>query len=103
MGRDGHDRARTVAHQDVVGDVDGDLFPVGRVYGVGAGEDTRLFPRHVGAVDLAHPGGPLDVGAHLFGLLRGRYLLDRRVLGLITKNVAPKSVSGRVVKTSTGP
>src|SRR5918993_2983153 len=31
VGRDGHDRARTVAHQDVVGDVDGDLFPVGRV------------------------------------------------------------------------
>ena len=28
VGRDGHDRARTVAHQDVVGDVDGDLFPL---------------------------------------------------------------------------
>src|SRR5215208_2657630 len=77
---DGHDRARTVAHQDVVGDVDGDLFSAGRVDRVGPRKYTGLFPRHVGAVDLAHPCGPLDVGADLFGLLRGRYLLDRRML-----------------------
>src|SRR5215208_6332335 len=80
MGWDGHDRASTVAHQDVVGDVDGDLFSVGRVDHVSPCKYTGLFPRHIGAVDLAHPCGPLDVGADLFGLLRGRYLLDRRVL-----------------------
>src|SRR5829696_6037631 len=80
VGRYGHDRTRTVAHQDVVGDVDGDLLPISRVYGVGAGKDAGLLPRYVGAVDLAHPGGPLDVGAHLFGSLLRRYLLDRRVL-----------------------
>src|ERR671910_774860 len=80
MGWDGHDRARTVAHQDVVGDVDGDLFSVGRVDHVSPRKYTGLFPRHIGAVDLAHPCGPLDVGADFFGLLRGRYLLDRRVL-----------------------
>src|SRR5918995_228691 len=77
---DGHDRARTVAHQDVVGDVDGDLFSVCWVDRVSPRKYTGLFPRYIGAVDLAHPCGPLDVGADLFGLLRGRYLLDRRVL-----------------------
>src|SRR5919107_5791688 len=81
VGRYGHDRTRTVAHQDVVGDVDGYLFPVSRVYGEGAGKDAGLLPLHVGAVDLAHPGGPLDVGDHLFGLLPGRYSFDRRMLG----------------------
>src|SRR5215216_3816093 len=80
MGWDGHDRASTVAHQDVVGDVDGDLFSVGRVDRVSPCKYTCLFPRHIGAVDLAHPCGPLDVGADFFGLLWGRYLLDRRVL-----------------------
>src|SRR5919107_317708 len=80
VGWYGHDGARTVAHQDVVSDVDGDLFSAGRVYGVGAGKDAGLLPRYVGAVDLAHPGGPLDVGVHLFGSLLRRYLLDRRVL-----------------------
>src|SRR5918994_1403759 len=81
VGGYGHDRARPVAHQDVIGDVDGDLLPVRRVYGVGAGKDAGLLPRHVGAVDLAHPGGPLDVGAHPFGSLLGRYSFDRRMLG----------------------
>src|SRR5215203_5709487 len=77
---DGHDRARTVAHQDIVGDVNGDLFSVCRVDRVYARKYTGLLPRHVGAVDLAHPCSPLDVDANLFGLLRGRYLLDHRVL-----------------------
>ena len=80
MGGDGHDRARAVAHQDVVGDVDGDLFSVSRVDGVGSCKDAGLLPGRVGAVDLAHPRGPLDVGAHLFGLFRGRYLLYGRML-----------------------
>src|SRR5215213_6539034 len=80
MGWDGHDRTSTVAHQDVVGDVDGDLFSVGRVDSVSPCKYTGLFPRHIGAVELAHPCCALDVGADLFGLLRGRYLLDRRVL-----------------------
>src|SRR5919107_2317010 len=81
VGGYGHDGTRAVTHQDVVGDVDGGLLPVSRVYGVGAGKDAGLLPRHIGAVDLAHPGGPLDVGTHPFGLLRGRYSFDRRMLG----------------------
>src|SRR5215210_5548988 len=80
VGRNGHDSARTVAHQDVIGDVDGDLFSADRVDRVSPRKDAGFLPRHVGTVDLAHPAGPLDVGTHLFGLLRGRYLVDRRVL-----------------------
>src|SRR5215210_8991633 len=54
VGGYGHDGTRAVAHQDVVGDVDGDLFSASRVYGVSPREGARLLPRHVGAVDLAH-------------------------------------------------
>src|SRR5690606_4738059 len=96
VGRDGHDRAGAVAHQDVVGDEDGHLLPVDRVDGVGAGEDTGLvlglgLPldvglggglRAVGGDGLG--GGGVAAGPHVVGALgpggRGE-LLHQRVLG----------------------
>ena len=45
VGRDGHDRARAVLHEDVVGHPDGDRLAVDRVDRVAAREDTVLLLR----------------------------------------------------------
>ncbi len=43
VGRHGHDRARAVASQHIVGDPDRDLLAGGRIDGVSAGKDAGLF------------------------------------------------------------
>ena len=43
VGRDRHDRAGAVAHEDVVGDEDRNLLSVHGIDGEAAGEDTRLL------------------------------------------------------------
>ncbi len=95
VGGDGHDRAGAIAHQDVVGDEDGDALAVDRVGGVGADEDAGLVLglgltldvglgrglRAVGGDGLG--GGGVTAGPHLVGALgpggRGE-LLHQRVL-----------------------
>lgn len=42
-GGDSHDGAGAVAHENVIGDPDGDFFAGGGVGGVGAGEDAGFF------------------------------------------------------------
>ncbi len=94
--RDGHDGAGAVAHQDVVGDEDGDLLAVDGVGGVGAGEDAGLvlglgLPLDVGLRGGLGAvggdglgGGGVPAGPHVVGALgpggRGE-LVDQRVLG----------------------
>ena len=82
MGRDGHDGARAVVGQDIVGGPDGQLFAVERVGRVAAGEDAGLF---------AFGGLALDFGERLdlfpVGVQGGRVLVgdefdgERRVGG----------------------
>jgi hypothetical protein len=96
VGRDGHDRAGAVAHQDVVGDEDGDPLAVDRVGRVRAGEHAGLvlglgLPLDVGlGAGLRAVGGDglgrgrVTAGPHLVGALGpgGRdELVDQRVLG----------------------
>ena len=83
MGGDGHDGTRTVAHHDVVGDVDGDLLAVD---GVDAAEtlqaDTRLILDQLGALKLGLLGALGLVGLHLGHVLDAiLHLLDDGMLG----------------------
>ena len=80
VGRHGHDRARAVFHQDVVGDPDGDRLAGRRIARVGPEEDAGLgpvahFARHdVCGLHLA------PVGVHRATLLIGRERFHERVL-----------------------
>ena len=80
MGGHGHDRAGAIAHQHVVGDVDGDLQAVHRVGDGAAGEDAVLAL--LLALDGRATGGLAGVGLDL-GLLgqAGDKLRHRGVLG----------------------
>ena len=102
--RHGHDRAGAVAHQHVVGDPHRDRLAVERVGGVRAGEHAGLLAGLVLAVDRPSSLPPAC------GTRRPR----RRCSGVVsastsgcsgasTMNVAPNSVSGRVVNTVIGP
>ncbi len=73
--RHGHDRARPVVHQDVVGDPDRYPLVVDRVHDEVAGEDAVLVLR-LPLLDRARAGF-LHVLAHLVG----RQPLDQRMLG----------------------
>ena len=81
VGRDAHDRARAVVHQDVVGDPDGDALAGEGIDRLLAGVDAVLL----GLADvpaLAHlGGGPGDPGAELLLLRAGDEVGDDRVLG----------------------
>ena len=62
VGGHGHDRARAVGHQHVVGDPDRHVRAVDRVDGVGARKDAGLLLVEGAALDLAHAGRLVDVG-----------------------------------------
>ena len=95
-----HDGAGAVLHQHVVGDPDRDRLPGGRVHRVAAGEDAGLLPLAdlagdqvlapppAGGTPRPPPAAPAVVSASTSGCS-----------GASTMNVAPKTVSGRVVKT----
>ena len=70
VGRHGHDCARAVGHQHVVGDPNGNALAVNRVDRVAAGEHARLVvvQRHPLQLGLARGGG--HVSLHLVGVLR---------------------------------
>ena len=92
--RHGHDRAGAVVHQHVVGDPDRQPLAVDRVGHVVAGEDAGL--RLLGGAVLGAPrAGVLRVCLRLLARMRS----TNGCSGATTKNVAPNSVSGRVVKT----
>ena len=43
MCRNSHDCTCAITCENIIRDPDGDFFPVDRIYGIGAGEDTCLF------------------------------------------------------------
>ena len=100
----GHDRAGAVVGQHVVGGVDRDLLAVDRVGRRGTPRKTPVFGRSVASRSIS-----------VALRTSSRYAVERRALlvgdaarrpacasAATTKNVAPNSVSGRVVKTVTG-
>ena len=100
VGGDGHDRAGAVAGQHVVGDEDRDPLAVDRVDGVGADGDAGLLAIGRQAIDLGPPAGlrrrrPRPPR----GAPGGSASATSGCSGARTMNVAPNSVSGRVVKT----
>ena len=84
MGRNRHDRAGAVFHQDEVGQVDGDLLPGERVETERAGEDSLLLHLRVaaaGVADALHPLGEIPGRALLrraFGQLQRHGMLGRQ-------------------------
>ena len=56
VGGDGHDGARAVAHEHIVGDPDGDFVAVDGIDGEGTGEDATFFLVQFGAVEVALGG-----------------------------------------------
>ena len=76
----GHDRSGAVAHHDVVGDPDGDLFLIHRVDGVSSGEDAGLVLVEVAAVHVGLARAVIDVGGDGGLLPGGRDRGDERVL-----------------------
>ena len=99
----GHDRAGAVVHQDVVGDPDRDARVVHGVDRVEAGEDAGLL---LVAPRAPRSSSPAACRAYVAQLARrcGARSANRSTSGCSgasTKNVAPNSVSGRVVKTGT--
>ena len=79
--RDGHDGARAVVGQDVVGGPDGQLFAVERVDGVAAGEDTGLFALGGLAFDLRQRLDLFAVGVQGRGVLLGDQFQGQRGVG----------------------
>ena len=70
VGGHGHDGARPVSHEDVVGHEDGDRRAVDRVHAVEPGEHTGLLPGLLGPLLRGLRRGHRPVGGD--GLLRGR-------------------------------
>src|SRR5690606_21692411 len=95
----GHDRTGAVRREHVIGDPDRYFLPVDRVDRVPAREDARFFFLKLGAFEVGLRCGALDVRLHLFQPIRRRHLENDGCSGASTMYVAPKSVSGRVVKT----
>ena len=83
MGRNGHDGTRTVAHHDVVGDVDGDLLAVDGVDALQTLQaDTGLILDQLGALELGLLGAFSLVSLHLGHVLDAiLHLLDDGMLG----------------------
>ncbi|OQC23896.1 MAG: hypothetical protein BWX70_02725 [Verrucomicrobia bacterium ADurb.Bin070] len=81
VGRHGHDRARAVADQHVVGDPDGDLSAGHRIDRIRAGEDTGLLGVQFGAVHVALARGFFAVAVHVGPLRVGRDTRHQRMLG----------------------
>ena len=80
LARDAHDRARAVAHQDVVGDPDGDRLSGRGVRGERAGEHAGLVLRQVGALEFGLVRRFVDVGVDGGALFAGRDPGNERVL-----------------------
>ena len=81
VGGHRHDGAGAVAHEHVVGHVDGDLLAGGGVFGVGPGEDPGLLAALGLALDLGLLLRGLDVGPDLVEPVRGGEVERKRVLG----------------------
>ena len=81
MRRHGHDRARAVADQHVIGDPDGDLTAGHGIDRIRAGEDAGLLGVQLGAVHVALACGLLAVAVHVGPLRVGRDARDQRMLG----------------------
>ncbi len=81
VGRHGHDRARAVAGEHVVGDEDRDALAVDRVDRLGAEHHAGLLAVGREAVDLGPASRLQDVVAHLGVAIRVGQGLDQRVLG----------------------
>ena len=95
---------RAVAHQHVVGDPHRDLFAVDRVDGVRAGEHAGLLAVLVLAVDVLLGGRLTPVLGDGVGVLGAWSATSTNgCSGASTMNVAPNSVSGRVVNTTISP
>ena len=75
VGGDGHDRARAVVHEDVVGDPDRELLAVDGVDRVEAGEDAGLLGRRRAILDRPRAGV-----ARVLLRLVARVRVDERML-----------------------
>ena len=77
--RNAHDRARAVAHQDVVGDPDWNPFLVHRIHRERARERAGLLPGQVGAFEVGFRGDFGPIGFDRLPLLVGRDLIDQGI------------------------
>ena len=80
MGGHGHDRARAVAGQHVVGDEDRDALAIDRVDRLGAEGHAGLLAIGREAIDLRPPAGLLDIRVHLRAAFRGGQGRDQGML-----------------------
>ncbi len=92
----GHDRARAVAHQDIIGDPDRDRLPVDGVGRIRARKDARLFAPFRLPVHLRLAPRPRRIGRDGVLLLRRRQRCDQRMLrGQHHKRRPPERVRAR--------
>ena len=100
VGRDGHDRAGAVAGEDVVGDEDRDPLAVDRVDRVGADRRRRSSRDRSTAARSRSRSAARATYASTSARRSGAVsAATSGCSGARTMNVAPNSVSGRVVKT----
>ena len=103
VGGDGHDGAGAVAHEDVVGDPDGDFLAVERVNAVSARGYAGLFLGQVGAVTVRFQSRFADVFPDCGLLLRDGDIGDDRVfrgddhVGSTEKGVGAGRIDGEVL------
>jgi hypothetical protein len=102
VGGHGHDRAGAIAHHHVVGDPDRDALVVDRVDGIAAGEDAGLLLVGRAALDFVHACGLRLVRLDLGRCASVVTASTSGCSGASTMKVAPHSVSGRVVKMTSG-
>src|SRR4051812_25196873 len=76
MGRYTHNCARAIAHQDVIGDPDRNIFPTDRVNHIATSEDTTLLLLGAHTFNLGHTPCLFDIGIDLGSLLWCCDLLD---------------------------
>ena len=84
LPRHGHDRARAVADEHVVGDPDRDFRTARGVDRKRTREDAGFFLLQLGALELALARGLLAVGLHRGAVLALRRAIDERCSGAST-------------------
>src|SRR5439155_548828 len=95
----GHDRARSVSDQDVVGDPDRNLLTVDRVDRERAGGNTGLLPFGRETVDLRLLARALGVRLDLRAVLRRRDARDQRMLRREHQPLMTCSLASTVLST----
>ena len=76
-----HDGARAIAHHDIVGNPNRNLFAVDGIRRIGAGKDAGFFFAFFGAFDIGFGFGFFDILIHVRFVLGRRQLFDIGMLG----------------------